>query len=233
MLNSVGNEEVVHVTGRSMRGRHHAEVLVMSRDPGGAGGAGLYYNSLGVEDVLPDEDFDARFRGLDAAALKAQYGGDEVRFNGPRRFLADRFTAQAFDGGRLSRLGAIPMYLYGTFIAPDFDAFVAGKQVPYCEMVSRRWTEWFFDAGSEVYELVSPAGDVFVMQSASLAVDPDNTVDRLPTLGERLAMPAGWRYRVHTLEEALVVRATYDDSPAVIVLDELENNYQRIDTASE
>ena len=83
-----------------------------------------------------------------------------------------------------------------------------------------------------MYELVSPEGIVFVMQSASLRVDPDNTVDKLPTLGERLALPEGWTYRARTLEEELVMPATYDDDPPnTIVLDELENNYQRLRNA--
>ena len=219
------------ISGDNMHGKHHAEVLIMKRDPDGPGGAGNYFNSLGVVDDVPDDEFDARFRALDPEKLRDEYGGDAVRFNGPRRFLADRFTAVAFDGGRLSMLGTIPMYMYGTFMAPAFDAFVAGKQTPYVETVSRRTTEWFFEAGTEVYELVSPTGSVFVMQSASLGVDPDNTVDKLPTLGERLALPEGWTYRARTLEEEIVLRATYEDAPAMIVLDELENNYQRIDNA--
>ena len=152
-----------------------------------------------------------------------------MRFNGPRRFLADRFTAEAVDGGKLSMLGDIPMYTYGTFVVPDFDAFIAGKQTPYRETVSRRTTTWYFDAGSEVYELVSPEGIVFVMQSASLMIDPENTVDRLPTLGERLSLPEGWQFRARTLEEELVMPVGYDDDPPnTIVLDEFENNYQRV-----
>ena len=119
----------------------------MTKDPDGPGGAGNYYNSLGVVDDVPDEEFDARFRALDPAALRQEYGGDAIRFNGPRRFLGDRFTAVAFDGGSQSMLGPSPMYLYGTFVVPDFDAFIAGKQVPYHETVSRRTTTWFFDAG--------------------------------------------------------------------------------------
>ncbi|HSP36905.1 MAG TPA: hypothetical protein VLR26_04045, partial [Frankiaceae bacterium] len=88
---------------------------------------------------------------------------------------------------------------------------------------------WFFEAGSEVYELVSPEGIVFVMQSASLRVDPGNTVDKLPTLGERLALPEGWTYRARTLENELVMRTTYDsDPPNTVMFDELENNYQRL-----
>jgi hypothetical protein len=222
-------KQTVVISGDRMHGKHHAEVLIMSRDAEGPGGAGNYFNSLGVLDDVPDEEFDARFRALDSEELKKEYGGDAVRFNGPRRFLADRFTAEAFDGGKVSMLGPIPMYLYGTFVVPDFDAFIAGKQTPYRETVSKRTTTWFFEAGAEVYELVSPEGNVFVMQSASLGVDPGNTVGKLPTLGDRLSLPEGWQFRLRTLEEELVMRATYDDDPPnTIVLDELENNYQRV-----
>ena len=222
-------KQSVLVSGDNTHAKHHCEVLIMNREEDGPGGAGNYYNSLGVVDDVSDEEFDARFRALDPDKLRDEYGGDAVRFNGPRRFLADRFTAEAFDGGKVSMLGPIPMYLYGTFVVPDFDAFIAGKQTPYQETVSRRTTTWFFAAGAEVYELVSPEGIVYVMQSASLRVDADNTVDTLATLGERLALPQGWTYRARTLEEELVMLATYDDDPPnTIVLDELENNYQRL-----
>jgi hypothetical protein len=222
-------KQTVLISGDHMHGKHHAEVLIMSRDAEGPGGAGNYFNSLGVVDDVPDEEFDARFRALDPEMLREEYGGDAVRFNGPRRFLADRFTAEAFDGGKVSMLGAIPMYVYGLFVVPDFDAFIAGKQTPYHETVSKRTTTWFFDAGTEVYELVSPTGSVYVMQSASLRVDPHNDVDKLPTLGDRLSLPEGWQFRVRTLKEELVMEATYDsDPPNTIVLDEFENNYQRI-----
>ena len=225
------DEQSVLISGDNARGKHHAEVLIMNRDANGPGGSGHYYNSLGVPDDVSDEDFDARFLALDPEELRKEYGGDGVRFNGPRRFLTDRFDGLAIDGGKISMLGPIPMYLYGTFVVPNFDAFIAGKQTPYVESVSKRTTTWFWNAGSEVYELVSPDGIVFVMQSASLRVDPDNTVDRLPTLGERLALPEGWTYRARTLENELVMRATYDsDPPNTVVLDELENNYQRLRT---
>jgi hypothetical protein len=82
---------------------------------------------------------------------------------------------------------------------------------------------------NEVYELLSPDGVVFVMQSASLRVDRHNTVDKLPTLGDRLSLPKGWQFRVRTLGEELVMSAAYDsDPPNTIVLDEFENNDQRL-----
>lgn len=225
-------QDGVVVSGESMHGQHHAEVLVMNRDADGRGGSGHYYNSLGIVDDVPDDEFDASFRALDPADLQKQYGGDAIRFNGPRRWLTDRFTATAMDGGKRSMLGPIPMYLYGTFVVPDFDAFIAGKQAPYQETVSKRTTTYVFNAGAEVYELVAPDGKVFVMQSASLRVDTDNSVDKLPTLGERLSLPQGWQFRVRTLSEDLVIAANYDDDPPnTIVLDEFENNYQRVPTA--
>jgi hypothetical protein len=82
-----------------------------------------------------------------------------------------------------------------------------------------------------VYELVSPEGTVFVMQSASLGVDPENTVGKLPTLGDRLSWAPGWTFRARTLDKDLVVPVTFDDDPPnTIVLDELENHYQRLRT---
>jgi hypothetical protein len=121
------------------------------------------------------------------------------------------------------------MFNWGSLHLPDLDAFSANKQPPYTEMTIQRTTEWFFDAGQQVFQLVSPDGKVYIMQSASQHIDPDNTVDRLTTLGERLSLPEGWEYRTPTLEEDLVVRAEAGVIPAHIVFDEYEDNYQRID----
>jgi hypothetical protein len=160
--------------------------------------------------------------------LKQEYGGDGVRFNGPRRFLANRFRGAAFEGGKKYMMGPIPTYVYGTFVIPDFDAFIAGTQPPYRETISKRSTTFTFNAGEEVYELVTPDGVVFTMFSASLRVDKNNTIDKLPTLGERLSLPKGWIFRVRKLEKELVLVATYEATPPnTIVLDEFENNYQR------
>lgn len=225
---AVGLQNPFQVQGENWRGKPHYEVLIMNRDAGGLGGAGNYYNSLGLTFELSNEKMDAQFRALDPDKLKQEYGGDGVRFNGPRRFLVNRFSGKAFDGGKKFMMGPIPMYVYGTFVVPDFDAFIAGTQAPYHESVSKRSSTWYYDAGEEVYELVSPEGAVFTMFSASQKVDPNNTIDKLPTLGERLSLPEGWKFRVRTLEKELALEATYDaDPPNTIVLDELENNYQR------
>lgn len=226
---AAGLQNPIEVRGENWRGKPHYEVLIMNRDAKGPGGTGNYYNSLGLTFGLSNEEMDKRFRALDPEKLKKTYGGDGVRFNGPRRFVVNRFSAMAMDGGNPSLMGQIPMYVYGTFTAPDFDAFIAGKQVPYRETPSKRTTTFYYSAGEQVYELVSPEGSVFTMFSSSLRVDPNNTIDRLPTLGKHLKeLPAGWTYRVRTLGKELVIAATYESNPPnTIVLDEFENNYNR------
>ena len=221
-------KDPVQVEGENQRGQAHYEVLIMNRNAKGPGGSGHYYNSLGLSFDATNEEMDARFRALDPEKLKQEYGGDGVPFNGPRRFLANRYRGEAFEGGKKYMMGTIPTHVYGTFVVPDFDAFISGTQVPYKESVSKRSTTFIFDAGQEVYELVSPEGAVFTMFSASLRVAPNNTIDKLPTLGKRLSLPKGWIFRVRKLEKDLVLTATYDsDPPNTIVFDEFENNYQR------
>ena len=53
--------------------------------------------------------------------------------------------------------------------------------------------------GRLVYELVAPGGDVYVMQAYAQILDPNLTIGKLRTLGRRLDLPAGWRYRARRL----------------------------------
>jgi hypothetical protein len=212
---------------RNWRGNAFYEILFMNRDAKGAGGIGNYYNSIGNSFDVSNEVLDARFQALDPEKLKHQYGSDGVRFNGPRRFVANGFSGIAFDGCKTRVIGGIPFTLYGTFAAPSFDAFMTGKETPYHVLVSRRTNTFYFNAGEQVHELVTPEGEVYTMFSLSLRVDPNNTLENLPTLAKRLTLPTGWTYRVRTLDKDLALASTYDANPPnSIVLDQLENNYQ-------
>jgi hypothetical protein len=82
---------------------------------------------------------------------------------------------------------------------------------------------FFWDAGKFVYELVNPEGAAYVMQARCIGVDPEMTEESLMDLGSRLALPAGWSYRVRKLDSELVVDTT--DRMAIVVQDEFENSY--------
>jgi hypothetical protein len=213
--------------GKNMRGSAFYEILFMKRDANGPGGIGNYYNSLGNGFEVSNEVVDARFLALDAEKLKKEYGSDGIRFNGPRRFVANSLSAMAFDGCKKRVIGAIPFFLYGTFEAPSFDAFMTGKQAPYHVLVSKRTNAFYFNAGEQVFELVTSEGEVYTMFSLSLRVDPKNSIENLPTLAKRLSLPKGWTYRVRKLDKDLALSSTYDANPPnTIVLDEFEDNYQ-------
>ncbi len=199
----------------------------MNRDANGPGGVGNYYNSIGDNFDVSNEVVDARFLALNADTLKKQYGSDGVRFNGPRRFVANGFSGVAFDGCKKRVIASIPFALYGTFSAPSFDGFMTGKEAPYHVLISKRTNTFYFNAGQQVYELVTPEGAVYTMFSLSLRVDPKNTIENLPTLAKRLTLPKGWTFRTRTLTKDLALSSTYDANPPnTIVLDQFEDNYQ-------
>src|SRR5262249_38618473 len=204
-----------------LRGKPHAEVVIIKRDSQGLGAVGICYNTLGLPDRLSDE----QFRALDADALKAEFGGDGIWLNGPRRAQMDGAQAQVPDGGQVTSVGGIRMQIVAKVRLPDVRMF-AGKRPLYTEAEVERTTTWVFHAGQPVHELVAPGGSVYAMQSASLIKDP-NLAAQLPNLGERLQMPDGWTYRVRMPEQDLVVQAR--DGGAHVVLDEFGNNYQRGD----
>jgi hypothetical protein len=112
-------------------------------------------------------------------------------------------------------------------IKAEFDVLGASLDGP--KIWTPDWSEAMVGRERDFDGITAPTGSVYDMQSASLGVDPDNTVDELPTLGERLALPEGWSYRARTLDDELVMQVTFDDDPPnTIVLDEFENNYRHL-----
>ncbi len=214
------------VKGKNFRGKPFYEILFMKREANGAG-IGNYFNSIGHTYDVSNEVMDARFRALNAETLEKEFGVAGVFFNGPRRFVANGFTGIGYDNCKPRVIGTIPLIPYGTFEVPSFDKFISGQPPAYKVLVSKRTNTFSFKAGEQVHELVTPEGEVYTMFSLSLKVDRNNTIENLPTLGKRLTLPAGWTYRVRTLDKDLVLSSSYDsDPPNTIVLDQFEGNYQ-------
>jgi hypothetical protein len=92
---------------------------------------------------------------------------------------------------------------------------------PHEERHVNRGAVFFWDAGTEVYELVRPDGEAYVMQALCTGVDATLTIDNLAQSGSKLHLPDGWSYRTRTLDDDLVVDTS--DHFATVVQDELEN----------
>ena len=156
---------------------------------------------------------------LDAPAIAAELGAVAVKLNGPRHWTLDGLGTKVEVvepvlrdfGGLTTRRIAVVQLGDGPLLAP------------YTEVHVNRGAVFFFDAGRPVFELVAADGTTYVMQAYCTGVDPTLTLDALPSLGDRLALPDGWTYRTRVLDEELVVDTT--DHLATVLQDELENTY--------
>jgi hypothetical protein len=174
------------------------------------------YNTLGLN-FCPD----AEWKALDAEALAKQLKVDRVNLNGPRYWTLNAIKAAGDTaGGKTETFGGIAMTQRATLKLKLWQA----KQGGYRVNTIRRSTTFFYKAGSEVYELVSPKGDVYMMQSYAQIIDPKLTIDDLPKLGQRLKLPKGWKYQVRTLSADYALKA---EGTAYVVQDDLDNTYQR------
>ena len=142
-----------------------------------------------------------------------------VVLNGPRHFLMDSVTADAGPRALLPR----PAAAQGRD-DPDPHGRRPGRRRPTPTATIERDNTWRWKRGRMVFELVAPGGDVYVMQAYSQILDPSLTLGKLRTLGRRLDLPPGWRYRTRRLRSA--ARARRATATATIVQDELQNTYQ-------
>ena len=197
-----------------MRNQRYGEILVVKGGPWSY--TATVYNTIGLNDCP-----EAAWKKLDAKALKKELGAKSVLLNGPRHFMMDSNAlanpggVSTFDGLEARRLATVDINL------PDI---LRGRSKPYTGNTVNRTTRYVFKAGLPVYELVSPKGEVYVMQSYSLEVDPTLTAADLPNLAKKLKMPKGWQYRVVTPKEDLVLTTS---GTATVLQDELLNSYQK------
>ncbi len=63
-----------------------------------------------------------------------------------------------------------------------------------------------------------------MMQSSAQIADPKLSLDDLPRLGERLQLPAGWKYQTRALDRDYALTA---EGMAYVINDDLYNPYQR------
>ena len=75
-----------------------------------------------------------------------------------------------------------------------------------------------FKKASKIYVLDDPKGHAWVLASYTTGAAPDAAIENLDSLGDRLALPPGWKFRVVTLNRELILEpkggfaaATQDD----------------------
>lgn len=201
---------------RELRDVRYCEVIPVTQK--GATLTAWVYNTLWLNDC-PADQWDA----LTEEEVNEAYGSESAKLNGPRYWVLDELAASGSSTtGQKFTFGGIEMELRAaveTKVGEGTvgDAFYAPNQV-------KRDTVYTYEAGKPVYELTSPEGDVYVMQSYAQIVDKDLTIEDLASLGSQLTLPEGWTYTTRTLTDDLVLDS---GGLAYVINDNLYNAYQR------
>ena len=193
------------------RGDRYCEILLFESTD-----AGLEAEVWGTQNLsyCPAASWEA----LDPSAIRTETGAVSVFMNGPRIWLVSSGSGSEVSPERMM-FGDLETRFLATV---ELD--MAGGIAPYVERAVQRTTTFTFASGEEIYELTSPGGTVYVMQSLAQFVDESLTLDDLRTLSSRLELPEGWAYQARTLDADLVLIA---DGEATVIQDDLSNTYQR------
>jgi len=213
-------EEVLEDTLRDQR---YCEVIPSSVDRELQVVVSTVYNTVGLNNCPPGRW--QRLEQQDPLQLALSLDAFQVKLNGPRHFVMDAISSVAESEPEQRIIGGIPMTLRAT-LETAFGAPTVGDEF-YAPSFVQRDTEYTFNAGLPVYELVDPHGNVYTMQSYAQISDPTLSYSDLATLGERLAagaLPEGWTYRERILDSTLVLKS---EGGTCIINDELYNTYQQ------
>ncbi|MET0896837.1 MAG: hypothetical protein ABWY45_02875 [Mycobacterium sp.] len=191
-------------------GKRYGEALLLGIGTGGV--EATVYNTFGLNDC-PLE----LWSRLTPGAVAAEHRVASALLNGPRFWLMDSIDKQHADAQEHKTFGGLEMVRQATV------GLSAMNPAPYSANQVDRRAAFTFDAGREIYELFDRDGNHWVMQSYSQTVDPRLELSDLPTLGGRLALPAGWSYQARTLDAPLRIDTTTEH--AVVLQDDQANSY--------
>lgn len=200
----------------NLRNQRYCEVLLGKRD--WLKLEVRVFNTQGLN-LCPE----AQWSALTKESIVKDYDASIAILNGPRYWMMDEIQAAGNTVNNVkSSFGGIEMNLRATIQLSLLKQFIGSKKFTPNEVA--RTTNFVYRAGSTIYELTSPAGEVYVMQSYSQIVNPALNIKDLPVLSEQLKLPAGWTYRSRVLDESLSLVA---NGVAYVLQDNLANSYQK------
>ena len=205
-------------TDETLFGTRYCEVFLIEVD--GDDSTIEVYNTVGLN-LCPPELWEA----LDTDDIAQDHGATLAMLNGPRFWTIDGAGAGEMASGESLEIGGIEMHKVAEIHLTLAEMLaLQSESEPYVEVTVVRDNSWTFRAGREVYELVDPDGETYIMQSYSHQVDDTLTTADLPLLGERLQLPDGWSFQARTTDSELTVQATGE---ATMIQDELSSSFQK------
>lgn len=191
----------------------YCEVFLINPGPN----ATTVYNTTGKDDCPT-----AQRNSLNPQQVAKQYHVQSVYKNGQRFWVMDELLINntketcSFNGVLATNWGTTTISSSGGGSAAP----------PYTVTVVNRSSQWFYAAGSLVYELLAPGGKRYIMQAYSSIVDKTLKLDDLLQLGYRLKLLAGWRYEAHVLDRNVSLNTV--GGKANVIQDELQNSHMQL-----
>jgi hypothetical protein len=211
-------------TFTGVRGQRYTEMFLIGGNAITKDLAANVYNTWGLNggattgDSCPAAILDR----VDVDALKDQYHMLAAFKNGPRLWALDWIDVEMgkeLDFGGMKARWVNWLDLRGISTKPG--------EASYKNITVTRHTKFGFDKGTQVFILEDPNGDAWAMKSFSLITYPDQKFDELGTLGSRLKLPAGWKFRAPVLGQELILTPD-KDGIAHITQDDFGNTYDRV-----
>ena len=208
------------MTFDSLRGVQYAEIWMLVGSPQ-TGIIGHYFNTSNLNNsankmnTCPASIWDK----VSATALHAEYDTYVVFKNGPRGWTMDSLKIPV---GPVVAFEGLKTRWMGKGVLPKGVNFKDGLR-PYMPLKSHRKSTFVFQKGKPVFILDDKEGTPWVMQAFSKIKDPALTYDSLKTLGSKLKLSDGWKYRVVVLDKELVISTPQGYN--WIVQDEFGNTY--------
>lgn len=199
----------------NIRGKLYFEIFTAYRD----------FNNykLGIYNTIkhkpiPDDVWD----NLNVKTMAKDLGAATIIKNGPRFWVMDEILG--YYSGETRDFYGYKLDLVGIIEKPVSEAAEMKDRQYYKEQAIHRVTDWIFDKGKKIYELISDKGEVYTMQSVSLEIDKELTPDNLDLLFPRLNLPAGWSFRIRVADDEIIYKTK---GQATILQDEFRNTYQK------
>lgn len=196
----------------NVRGQRYCEVIVGEKILSLS-----VYNTFGLNDC-PEK----LWQKLSEKGIKAQTSAHFVRLNGPRYWVINGFKHTSLVNKTPINFEGLSMRLAGVLHLTVMDVLHGDKR--YKEHHVQRHTTWVYNEGQTIYELIDPAGNVYVMQSYSTQ-KKSLTETSLATLGKTLALPNNWSFKSGTLKQSIELKTIHNE--AVVLQDDLLNTYQK------
>lgn len=202
---------------KDWRNLRYAEIVPVFRS-----GGKFYvevYNTIGSNEC-PQDLWDK----LNADKLAKAYGAEKVILNGPRYWTLNQLDERGVSSdGKIANFGGIEMTQRATMQSNIFTGTVGSKF--YTENAVQRETTFHYWKNNRVYELISPEGGIYRMQSYCTIRDKSLSINNLEQLAEKLQLPEGWEFKTYVLNqnEELIANGI-----AYVINDNLGNSYQKV-----